>query len=93
MGGKYKFVLTTHIDKGHIHNHLIFKAVSFTDYKRYHSNKHSYDEILRASDRLCRECGLSIIVPAGTRTRATLSIKPRRTVPATRQSAAPPPTA
>ena len=37
LGGKYEFVLTTHIDKGHIHNHLIFNAVSFTDHKHYHS--------------------------------------------------------
>ena len=42
LGGKYEFVLTTHIDKGHIHNHLIFNAVSFTDHKHYHSNKRSY---------------------------------------------------
>ena len=63
LGGKYEFVLTTHIDKEHIHNHLIFNAVSFTDHKHYHSNKHSYHEIRRASDRLCREHGLSVIVP------------------------------
>ena len=63
LGGKYEFVLTTHIDKGHIHNHLIFNAVSFTDHKHYHSNKRSYHEIRRASDRLCREHGLSVIVP------------------------------
>ena len=63
LGGKYEFVLTTHIDKGHIHNHLIFNAVSFTDHKHYHSNKRSYHEIRRASDRLCKEHGLSVIVP------------------------------
>lgn len=63
LGGKYEFVLTTHVDKGHIHNHLIFNAVSFTDHKHYHSNKRSYHEIRRASDRLCREHGLSVIVP------------------------------
>lgn len=63
LGGKYEFVLTTHIDKGHIHNHLIFNADSFTDHKHYHSNKRSYHEIRRANDRLCREHGLSVIVP------------------------------
>lgn len=63
LGGKYEFVLTTHIDKGHIHNHLIFNAVSFTDHKHYHSNKRSYHEIRRVSDWLCREHGLSVIVP------------------------------
>ena len=61
--GQHEYVLTTHIDKGHIHNHLIFNAVSFTDHKHYHSNKRSYHEIRRTSDRLCREHGLSVIVP------------------------------
>ena len=42
LGGKYEFVLTTHVDKDHLHNHLIFNAVSFVDYKKYHSNKQSY---------------------------------------------------
>ena len=63
LGGKYEFVLTTHIDKNHIHNHLIFNAVSFTDYKHYHSNKRSYHYIRRTSDRICKEHGLSVIIP------------------------------
>ena len=63
LGGKYEFVLTTHIDKGHIHNHLIFNAVNFEDYHHYHSNKRSYHFIRRVSDRLCKENGLSVIIP------------------------------
>ena len=63
LGGKYEFVLTTHVDKGHIHNHLIFNTVSFVDHKHYHSNKRSYHFIRRTSDRLCQEHGLSVIVP------------------------------
>ena len=63
LGGKYEFVLTTHIDKDHVHNHLIFNAVSFADYKHYHSNKRSYHYIRRTSDRLCKEHGLSVITP------------------------------
>ncbi len=63
LGGKYEFVLSTHVDKGHIHNHLIFNAVSFVDHRHYHSNKRSYHEIRRASDRLCEAHGLSVIVP------------------------------
>ena len=63
LGGKYEFVLTTHTDKNHIHNHLIFNAVSFTDHKHYHSNKRSYREIRSASDRICKEHGLSVIIP------------------------------
>ena len=63
LGGRYEFVLTTHIDRDHVHNHLIFNAVSFADHKHYHSNKRSYHFIRRTSDRLCKEHGLSIIVP------------------------------
>ena len=63
LGGKYEFVLTTHIDKGHIHNHLIFNSVSFVDYRKYHSNRQSYYYIRRVSDKICREHGLSVIVP------------------------------
>lgn len=63
LGSKYEFVLTTHVDKGHIHNHLIFNAVSFVDHKHYHSNKRNYHFIRRTSDRLCQEHGLSVIFP------------------------------
>ena len=63
LGGKYEFVLTTHIDRGHIHNHVIWNAVSFADHRHYHSNKRSYYEIRRVSDRLCKEHGLSVIIP------------------------------
>ena len=63
LGGKYEYVLTTHIDKDHVHNHLIFNAVSFADHKHYHSNKRSYHYIRRTSDRLCKEHGLSVIIP------------------------------
>lgn len=62
LSGKYEFVLTTHVDKDHLHNHLIFNAVSFVDYKKYHSNKQSYHFIRRTSDRICKEHGLSVVV-------------------------------
>lgn len=39
LGGKYEFVISTHTDRGHIHNHIIFNSVSVVDYKKYHSNK------------------------------------------------------
>lgn len=52
-----------HVDKEHLHNHLIFNAVSFVDYKKYHSNKQSYHAIRRTSDRICKEHGLSVVVP------------------------------
>ena len=61
--GQHEYVLTTHIDKGHIHNHIIFCAVNFVDYHKYNSNKRSYYGIRNMSDRLCRENGLSVVVP------------------------------
>ena len=61
--GQYEYVLTTHIDKGHIHNHVIFCAVNFIDHRKYNSNKRSYYGIRNISDRLCRENGLSVVVP------------------------------
>ena len=61
LGGKFEFVLSTHTDKGHVHNHIIFNSVSFVDYKKYHSNKYTYRNIRKASDKLCEEYGLSVI--------------------------------
>ena len=63
LGGKYEYVLTTHIDKGHVHNHLIFCSVDFAEHKKYISNRKSYGFIRRTSDRLCKENGLSVVIP------------------------------
>jgi hypothetical protein len=63
LGGKYEYVLTTHVDKGHIHNHIMFCAASFVDYHKYISNRKSYAGIRRASDRLCKEYGLTQVIP------------------------------
>lgn len=67
LGGRYSYVLTTHIDKGHIHNHLIFCAADNIDYKHYHDCKKSYWNIRSLNDKLCQEHGLSVIEPAGKR--------------------------
>ena len=61
--GQYEYVLTTHIDKGHVHNHIIFCSVNFVDYHKYNSNERSYYGIRNMSDRLCRENGLSVVAP------------------------------
>ena len=63
LGGKYEYVLTTHIDKGHIHNHIMFCAADFVTHHKYISNKRSYYQIRNESDRLCREHGLSVVTP------------------------------
>ncbi len=61
LQGKYQYVLATHVDKGHIHNHILFNNVSFIDYKSYNSNKKSYHNIREISDSLCLEYGLNVI--------------------------------
>ena len=64
LGGKYEYVLTTHIDKDHVHNHLIFNAVDFMDYHAYKSYERIYYDMREVSDRLCKENGLSVIPPS-----------------------------
>lgn len=61
LGGKYEYVLTTHIDKGHVHNHIMFCAANFVDRHKYVSNNKSRFGIRNISDQLCREHGLSVI--------------------------------
>ena len=64
LDGKYEYVLTTHTDKGHVHNHLIFNAVDFVDHHAYKSYKKIYYDMREVSDRLCKENGLSVIPPS-----------------------------
>ena len=61
LEGKYEYVLATHIDKNHIHNHIIFNSIDVDEGKVYHSYYGSYMNIRSQSDRLCREHNLSVI--------------------------------
>ena len=61
LKNEYEFVLSTHIDKGHIHNHIIFNNVNMVTGKCYQSNKKSYHQIRYQSDKLCKENNLSVI--------------------------------
>lgn len=65
--GKFEYVIATHIDKKHIHNHVIANAVSFVDYKKFVTRPYvSVRKIREISDRLCRENGLHVIeMPQG----------------------------
>ena len=58
---EYEYVLSTHIDKGHIHNHIIFNNVNMVTGKCYQSNKKSYHQIRYQSDKLCKDNNLSVI--------------------------------
>lgn len=63
LKGKYEYVISTHVDKNHIHNHIIFNAASFVDHRKYVSNKRSYHKICRISNRICQENGLATSMP------------------------------
>ncbi len=59
----YQAVIGVHVDKEHIHAHILFNSVNADTGEKYHSNAQSYYRQIRAiSDRLCREHGLSVIV-------------------------------
>ena len=65
LKGKYEYVISTHVDKDHIHNHIIFNATSFVTNHKYVSNKRSYHKICRISNRICQENGLATSMPTG----------------------------
>ena len=63
----YEVVIGTHIDRGHIHSHLVFNSVNGQTGKKYHITEQEYYQQIRAvSDRLCREHGLSVIMQGET---------------------------
>ena len=60
-GDRFEVVVSTHLDKQHLHNHFVLNSVSFKDGKRYYDNNATYALMRRTSDRLCREHALSVI--------------------------------
>ena len=61
LEGKYEYILATHIDKDHIHNHIIFNSIDVEEGKIYHSYYGSYMNIRNQSDKLCKEHNLSVL--------------------------------
>lgn len=80
--GKYEYVVATHIDKGHLHNHII-NAVSFYDYKKLRTVPYRTARQIRGiSDRLCAEAELSVLQePRQLGQRYTERMRKRTTVP------------
>ena len=70
LKGKHEYVLSTHVDKDHVHSHLIFNATSFVDYHKYVSNKRNYHKICKLSNRICREYGLEESMPTGQKAKS-----------------------
>ncbi len=62
--GDYEVVIGTHIDKEHIHSHIVVNSVSVITGKKYRdTTKDLFDGIRETSDQLCREHGLSVVIP------------------------------
>ena len=62
----YEAVIATHVDKAHIHSHIVFNSVNAVTGKMYHSTRENYyQQIRRISDRLCKAHGLSIVLENG----------------------------
>ena len=62
LGGRYEYVIGTHLNTDHIHSHIVWNSVSCVDGKKYRSNYKSYvTEIRAVSDELCRKYKLSVI--------------------------------
>ena len=60
-GGKYEFVVSTHIDKDHIHNHIIFNAVDYVSHRKYHSDEKDKYRIRDINDEICSANNLSVL--------------------------------
>lgn len=62
-GGEYEFVVATHLDKGHVHNHIIFNAVNMETGRKFRCTKSTLRGIRGVSDELCMRAGLSVLPP------------------------------
>lgn len=62
LDGRFQAVVATHLNTGHLHNHIVWNSVSMTDGKKYRSNARTYvTQVRRISDQLCRKHHLSVI--------------------------------
>ena len=60
-GDRFQIIVTTHLDKEHLHNHFCINSVSFKDGGKYNFSKRELKHLRDTSDRLCREYGLSVV--------------------------------
>ncbi len=63
--GDFEVVIGTHLDRGHLHNHIVINSVSFVDGRKYRSVPKTLYQLREISDRICKENGLSVIIPKG----------------------------
>lgn len=80
LQGKYEYVISTHIDKGHIHNHIVFNSISFLDFKKFRTQPYKTAARIRAiSDKICSEERLSVIEKPGRLSYSYKEYSARRT--------------
>ena len=60
-GGEHQFIVATHVDKKHIHNHIEFNSTALDCSHKFNNVKNSFLPLRKANDRICREFGLNII--------------------------------
>lgn len=64
-GSRVQVVVSTHLDRGHLHNHFVLNSVSYLDGGKYYDTRSTYATMRRVSDQLCREYALSVVTAPG----------------------------
>lgn len=82
---RFEVVVSTHVDRQHLHNHFIINAVSWADGRMFHESNEDYKQAIRGvSDRLCREYGLTVInSPKSNRHKTYDELHPEKNLPPT----------
>lgn len=62
-GGNHQFIIATHMDKGHIHNHIIFNTTNSTTLKKFEWKKGTKQSLSKISDKHSELAGAKIIEP------------------------------
>ena len=76
--GKYAFIVATHTDRAHVHNHIVFNSTSIDATRKFKNFWLSSFALQRVSDLICLENGLSVIAPKPYKERTKRTAYPRR---------------
>ena len=61
LADRFECTVSTHLDRGHLHNHIVLNPISIVDGKRYHNSMKDIYQLREVSDEICKEYGLSIV--------------------------------
>lgn len=76
--GNHAFIVCTHVDKAHIHNHIVYNSTSLDCLRKYQDFHLSRLALQKVSDILCLQHGLSVIIPKPYRERKKGTVYPRK---------------